>query len=194
MEETKKGVFIMTDQQMVEQRENVLAGTVGAILFSLAGGILWFLLYQVGFMAGLSGLVGVICAIKGYSIFAKKESVKGIVIAILCAVAVMVLAWYLCLSLDVYKAHQDWYANGEIDYTIGFAEAVSGAYMYLTEADIALAYFKDLGIGLLLCVVGAYRFVIDAVRRVKQEKKLAEENPAAETPVNEIPPQDDPRV
>ena len=55
--------------------ENVLAGTVGAFLFALVGGVLWYVLYQIGFLAAISGIVGVICAIKGYSFFAKRESI-----------------------------------------------------------------------------------------------------------------------
>ena len=61
------------------EKERILAGTLGALLFALAGGVLWYVLYQFGFLAGISGLVGVVCAIKGYSIFAKKESIKGLV-------------------------------------------------------------------------------------------------------------------
>ena len=38
--------------------ENRLAGTVGALLFSLAGGVVYFLLYQVGYIAAISGLIG----------------------------------------------------------------------------------------------------------------------------------------
>ncbi|MCH5198211.1 MAG: hypothetical protein J1E34_04810 [Oscillospiraceae bacterium] len=162
------------DMGAVMEKENVLAGAVGALLFSLVGGALWFVLYQVGFLAGISGLIGVICAIKGYSIFAKKESLKGIVIAIIAAVIVMLAAWYLCLSLDVYNTYKEWYADGEIDYTISFAAAVRGSYVFLEEPDIALAYLKDLIIGLVLCVVGAFRFVANAVMRVKQEKKAAQ--------------------
>lgn len=152
-------------------RENVLAGTVGALLFSLVGGALWFVLYQVGFLAGISGLVGVICAIKGYAIFSKGESLKGVVIAIICAVVMMILAWYLCLSMDVYYAYQEWYEAGEVDFTLTFFESVRSAYLFLTDSEILLPYLADLGIGLALCVVGAYRFVVDAVRKVKQEKE-----------------------
>ena len=57
-----------------EIKENVLAGIVGAFLFSLVGGILWFVLYQIGYIASASGLVGVICAVKGYTIFAKTKN------------------------------------------------------------------------------------------------------------------------
>lgn len=160
--------------EIMERKENVLAGTVGAVLCALVGGLLWFLLYQIDILAGISGLVGVICAIKGYAFFAKGESLKGVIIAVLAAVLVMVLAWYMCLSLDVYNAYQDWFAAGEVDFTVTFPEAVRGAYMFLEETEIALAYFKDLAIGLLLCVIGAGRFVSDAVKRVKAEKQAVQ--------------------
>ena len=171
----------MTDEMNpVEKKENVAAGIVGALLCSLVGGLLWFLLYQFGYLAGISGLVGVVCAIKGYTWFAKKESIKGLVISIVVAVLVMVIAWYLCLAKDVYVAYQDWFAAGEGDYTLTFGEAVGNAYVFLEDSEICFAYLKDLGIGLLLCVVGAFRFVANAVQRVKQEKKKVNEIPACE--------------
>lgn len=145
-------------------KENVLAGIVGAFLFSLVGGVLWYVLYQVGFMAGISGFVGVVCALKGYEFFAKKESRKGVIISVLVSIFVMIIAWYLCLATDVYKAYQEWYANGDIDYTITFVEAVRGAYIFLSEPEIAPSYFGDLAIGLLLCVVGCWKDVINAFR------------------------------
>ena len=49
------------NSNITETKENVLAGAVGAFLFSLVGGILWFLLYQIGFLAAVSGLIGVVC-------------------------------------------------------------------------------------------------------------------------------------
>lgn len=148
-------------------KENVLAGIVGAFLFSLAGGIIWFVLYQIGFLAAISGIVGVVCAIKGYAIFGKRESVKGIILSTIIAFLVIVIAWYACLSYDVYLAYQDWYANGEVDFTLTIFESVANAYIFLTEPDIALAYFKDLGIGLIFCVAGAFGYVKAAIGKVK---------------------------
>ncbi len=177
------------NETTMQPKENVVAGLIGALLFSLAGGVLWFLLYQVGFLAGISGAVGVVCAIKGYEIFAKKESLKGVVIAIVAAVLVMVLAWYLCLSLDVYQAYQDWYEAGEVDFTLTFGESVMNAYLFLFDSEIALAYFKDLGIGLLLCGVGAFQSVVNATKRVKLAKQAAAQPATAFEP--EMPPQTD---
>ena len=147
--------------------ENVIAGVVGAFLFALAGGVVYFLLNQVGYLAGISGLVAVVCAAKGYQIFAKRESKKGLVISVAAALFVIVLAWYCCLSLDVYKAYQEWYAAGEVDFTLTFFEALRGAYRFLEEPEIAKPYFTDLAMGLGLCIVGSVGYIINSFRRVK---------------------------
>ena len=168
------------------KEENVLAGAVGAFLGALIGGLMWFLLYQVGFFSGLSGLVGAICAIKGYTFFSKGSSKKGVIISIIVAVAVMILAWYLCLTKDVYDAYQEWYAQGKVDFTVTFPEAFRGAYLFLGEGDIAASYFGELAIGLVLCVIGSFRFIREAFRKTA--------NPAApaapitpESPVSQDP-------
>ena len=148
-------------------KENVLLGVLGAFLFALAGGALWFVLYLVGFIAALSGLVGVICAIKGYSLFAKKESVKGIVIAVVMTLLVIVIAWYFCLSYDAYIAHQQWFEEGEIDYTITFLDALLGSHIYLSDPDIGPGYWGDLALGLLFCVIGGGSYVVNKIRNAK---------------------------
>ena len=158
-------------------QENVFAGIIGSLLFSLVGGIIWFLLYQIGFIASISGLVGVICAIKGYSFFSKKESIKGIVISILATLFTMCLAWYLCLSLDVYNAYQEWFATGEIDFTLTLGESVGNAYLFLEDPELARAYFGDLAMGLVFCIIGGVGYVISSIKRVKQAPVQTEEVP-----------------
>ncbi len=160
--------YTPTVQPIEPKEENILAGIVGAFLFSLAGGIIWFLLYQIGFLAAISGVIGVICAIKGYAVFGKRESVKGIIISTAIAFLVIVIAWYLCLSYDVYLAYQDWFATGEVEFTITFFESVANAYLFLAEPEIAIPYLKDLGIGLLFCVIGAFGYVKAAIGKAKK--------------------------
>ncbi len=157
----------------VQVKENVLAGVIGAFLFALVGGVLWFVLYQIGYLAAISGIVGVICAIRGYSFFAKKESVKGIVISVIMAVLVIVVAWYACLSYDIYLAYKDWFMAGEVDYAPTFFESVSLVPLFLEEPEVASACFRDLGFGLLLCAVGSAGYIIRAVKAVKNPPVVA---------------------
>ena len=169
----------MTDNlKTTENKENVLLGTLGALLFSLAGGILWFVLYQMGFLAAISGIIGVVCAIKGYSLFAKKESILGVIIAIVCAIAVMIVAWYFCLCMDVYKAYQELYNEGFVYSPYTFMEAVEAAPAFLEDEEIKAAYTKDLLIGLLLSAVGAISSVASAVKRIKSSNQEVSNSPA----------------
>ena len=158
-------------------QENVLAGIVGAFLFALAGGVLWFVLYLIGFMASISGLVAAICAIKGYSVFAKKESTKGIIISVVIALLVMVIAWYCGLSYDIVQAYQLWFESGEIDYTINFFDAIRNAHLFLADPEIGIGYFADLGITILLCAVGAGSYVVNKIKNAKAQAAAANSAP-----------------
>ena len=156
------------DEQRMQTQENVFAGIVGAFLFSLAGGVLWYLLYQVGFLAGISGAVGVFAAVRGYSFFAKGQSIKGVVISIVIAVLVLVIAWYLCLATDVYNAHREWYETGMLDYRLSYFDAVKYSYTYLSDMEILKAYLRDLGVGLALCAVASFSSVKTYFKNAKQ--------------------------
>ncbi len=149
--------------------ENKVAGTVGAFLFALAGGLAFYLLYQVGKLAAISGIIGVSCALVGYRLFAKRESRYGTVIAVVMAALVIVLAWYLCLAQDVYEAYKEWYESGDIEYQVGYATAVRYAYRFLEEPDIARGYLTDLVIGLLLCVAGWIGTFVRSSKRTKTQ-------------------------
>ena len=151
-------------------KENIVAGIVGAFLFSLAGGALWYILYQIGIIAAISAIVGVVAAIKGYEIFSKGSSLKGIIISVIIAFLVLVVAWYLCLSTDVYNAYKTWYSEGVVDFTLTFPESVKCAYLFLEDTEILVPYIKDLLLGLLFGVVGCIGSVKNALDKEKAKK------------------------
>lgn len=157
------------DEQMTkaailpDNHENVVAGIVGAFLFSLSGGLIWFLLWQVNVIAGLSGLIGVIAAIKGYAVFGKKESTKGVIISTIIAVLVIVIAWYLCMAKDLYDVLTEEFGSDDIT----FRWCVINAYDVVVEVDALADYLKDLLFGLAFCAVGAFSSVRLALRRAK---------------------------
>lgn len=153
-------------------KENVLAGVVGAFLFSLVGGILWFVLYQIGYLAAISGLIGVICAVKGYTFFAKtkNESIRCLVISIITTVVVLAISWYFCVAYDIYLAYQDWFAAGEVDFTYTFFESVQVVPYFFTDSEILVAYLKDLGLGLLFAGLGVIYYLSLREKRMKKQQ------------------------
>jgi hypothetical protein len=162
----------------IKEQENTLAGIVGAFLFSLAGGILWFVLYQIGFLAAVSGFIGVICAVKGYTFFSKSknESLKCVIISSVMTTIVLIAAWYFCVAYDIYNIFYEWFLAGEIDYYYTFFEAVQVApYILLENTAALIAYVKDLAIGLLCAVLGVIYYLSLREKRMKAEaaKKAA---------------------
>lgn len=181
--------------------ENILAGAVGAFLFSLVGGILWFVLYQIGYVASVSGLIGVVCAVKGYTFFAKTkdESKKCLIISVISAVIVLVISWYFCVAYDIYLAYQDWFAAGEVDFTVTFFEAIRLIPYFFEDTELLVAYLKDLGLGVLFAGIGVLFYLKQREKKMKKlaaEKILntptvAETEPEAETPTENESTQDE---
>lgn len=155
--------------EVPQRRENVVAGIVGAFLFSLAGAVIYFVLHLVGYIAAVSGLIGAVCAVKGYSLFAKKESKKGIIIAAVISLLVIVLAWYLCLSYDIYDVYKAWYEAGEIDFSVSFIDAVRATPEFLQEPDIAGEYLGDLGVSALFWLLGCGSYLFGKFKNANKQ-------------------------
>ena len=175
------------DNNITEMKENVLAGAVGAFLFSLAGGILWFVLYQIGYLASISGLVAVICAVKGYTFFAKtkKESKTCLVLSVIIAVVVLAISWYLCVGYDIYLAYQDWYEAGEVDFTLTFFESINAIPVFFEEPEILVAYIKDLGMGIFFAVIGIISYLASREKKRKLAAQVEAQRAAHEVSVDE---------
>lgn len=181
----------MEQRELTDVYENKLAGACGAFLFALGGGVVYFLLYQLGHISAISGLIGIVLAMKGYTVFAKKESVTGVVISTIMTLLVMVLAWYLCLAKDVYVAYQDWYEAGEVYFTLTYGESVQVGYLFLEDEEIARAYLGDLAMSLLFCALGCFGNVRAAIKAQKAEKARQQQEEALDTLSAENFPQDE---
>lgn len=161
------------DKNSLEIKENVLAGIVGAFLFSLAGAVVYFLLNLIGYVSAISGLVGAVCAVKGYAIFSKKESKKGIVISVIISLLVIALAWYLSMAYDIYNACKIAFEAGEIDISITFFQSVRMVPSLLEDPEISGTYFYNLGLGLFCCLLGCASFVISKLKNSSKKKAEA---------------------
>ena len=103
------------------------------------------------------------------------------IISIIMAAVVLIIAWYICLANDVYLAYQDWYALGEVDYTLTFFESVQVAYLFLADAP---GYLVDLVISLVLAGVGCGGYVSNMVKKAK-----VAQNANVEAPVDGVTPE-----
>lgn len=163
-----------------EKKENVFLGIIGALLFSLAGGIVFFLLNQAGIIASISGFVAVWAAFFGYGLFSgNKDSIKGIIIAAIASVLVMLIANYVCYAYSLHTVVKEdglsltfWEAFSKLPSLIAGEQIVipDGFFEHYYELDNSV-FYKDLVISLLFCVLGAFGFVQSTIKKIKAAKE-----------------------
>lgn len=130
---------------------NVFGGIIGALIGSLLGVAAWVLIYQAGYISALGGLLMVICTMKGYELLGGRLNTLGIVITCTISIAMLFVAEYLCLGIEVYKVY-----NEHTRLSISIMDALQDVPTFLTEPEIAAAIFKDVAIGLILMIAGAF--------------------------------------
>lgn len=129
---------------------NVIGGIVGALLGSLIGVAAWVLIYQLGYISALGGLVMVICSMKGYELLGGRLNKLGIAITCIVSILMLLFAEYICLSIEIYKVYNDWSSP------ITFTDAFYSVPFFLNEPEVMGAVVKDLLIGFVLMAVGAF--------------------------------------
>ena len=159
---------VSAPQAVEERSENVSAGIVGAILFSLLGVALYFGVYQLGFIAGICGFVICVLANFGYGLFCgNKQSVSTarIITVIVVTVVMIFLAEYICIAFELFMAAKD---EGE---PISFIDALR-VIPYLTgEKEFMAAVGIDLAIAYALSALGCFSTISKMIKDRKKIKK-----------------------
>lgn len=164
----------------IEPKENILLGVLGAILFSLAGVIVYFLLDQLNFIASISAVVGAYAAVFGYGLFTKRKNSKtGIIVASVVTVIMMVLAVYLCTAYDLYsQVRAD---GGTITLSTAASDCLKtifgskGRLTYGYELDLG-ALLKNLLLSLVFTGLGIWSFVQAQIQKKKAEAAAAQQS------------------
>lgn len=133
------GTVQTVGEEQPDKNGNILAGVVGAFLFALIGGAAYFLIYQLGFIAGISGLIIFVLATFGYGLFskAKAESPKaGLIVAVIMTVFMIFAAEYTCLAYEIFDAFKD--------YDITFFDAFRSVPEFLADSEVQTAVIEDL--------------------------------------------------
>lgn len=148
-------------------KENVLAGFVGAFLFALIGGVLYFLIYQVGFIAGICGLITFILANFGYGLLSgnrKGDSVPGLVASIIMMLLILFLAEYICAAHEIYRALADF------SIEVSFIDVLRSMPEFLSEKEILIAFLKDLLFAYALGLVASFGNISRMAKARKQSR------------------------
>lgn len=86
-----------------ERPENVIGGIAGAIVGALLGALSIFLLYQIGYVASISGVIIAFCTMKGYALLGGKLTKKGIVVSILLILVTPAFGYFMTQAIEIIK-------------------------------------------------------------------------------------------
>ena len=144
---------------------NILAGFVGALLFSIIGGALYFVIYQAGVIAGISGLVMFVLANFGYGLFAgtkNKASTAGLIASLVATVVMIYVSEYFCVSFEIYQFYK------EADITI--FDAIKATPEFMEDPALKEAVTKDLVYAYAFGLIAAISNIISIVKAKKQKQ------------------------
>ena len=149
---------------------NIPMGILGAVLFALLGGVVYFLLYQMDIIAGISGLIIYTLAAFGYGLFARsknKTSLVRLIAAIVLTIVVIYLAEYLSVAYAVYD---------ELDtFGVSFSEVVEAMPELLEEPDVSEAVAEDLAFAYIFAFITCIGTVVATVKARNTQKKFQQE-------------------
>lgn len=141
------------------KNENVLFGTLGALIGSVAGVVIIVLLSQVGFIASLAGLAMGICTFKLYEKFAGTISKKGVIICIVIMVLMTVLAENIAFSIKVINELSEKGYNGD------FFDIFFNLYKYMSEGYFNVGtYVINLLMVLAFNILGSFSYIKEQFR------------------------------
>ena len=140
------------------KKGNLPAGIVGAFLGTLIGAVLWIIIYNLGFIAGIAGLVMTVCAFKGYELIGGRLSKTGVIISVIIVIVMIFFTNTLCYGIEVHSVFSEQYGG------VSFFESYRIAMELVFEnVEGLLGYFiKDLVVGYLLTIVASFSAIKNA--------------------------------
>ncbi len=145
----------------INDNGNVLAGIVGAFLFALIGGFLYFVIYQAGIIAGICGLVIFVLANFGYGLLARtqnKLSLVGLISAIAATVVMIFVAEYVSIAYAFYNENKE--------YLRDFFEAIRILPDYLVYEE----FFKEMAMAYLFAFIASIGNIVNIIKARKAAK------------------------
>lgn len=136
-------------------KENVLLGTVGAVLGSTVGVVAIVLLDRLGFVAAFSGVVMAAGTILLYEKFANGLSIKGIIICIVVMVLMILLAENIAVSIAIMQELEKTY-----NIKLNFGDVFGNLYKWITDGIVdGGTYARSLVMVYLFNALGAFGII-----------------------------------
>ena len=148
----------LVEQNKITQKEkksNVVTGLVGGLFGSLIGVLAWVIIFKLGYIAAISGIIMVVCVMKGYELMGGKMNALGAVLCFVISIGMIYvahrLAWSIVIAEELTSYGVSYYfrnLNGILDLLDGWAEFMKGLvygiiFMVIGGVSILHSAYKE---------------------------------------------------
>lgn len=155
----EKQELLSQHQQAFKQKSgNMVTGIVGGLLGALIGVVVWVIIFKLGYVAAISGLIMVVCVMKGYELLGGKLNVLGAIITIILSLAMIYFAERVALSMEISKALS---TLGDVS----FWDAFKNFNSIIDSVDGWGEVGHDLAYGFICTLVGGISIVHNAYKQ-----------------------------
>lgn len=150
--------------QYNEKSENVVLGTIGAFIGSLAGVIAIVLFNRLGYIASIAGVIMSFCALYMYEKLGGKMSKKGVIISLVIIIIMTLISENIAFSLAVVSEVKDAGSSTTFSYVFfNFYDLMKEGYLNTSS------YFSDLAMVYLFTALGAFGTLKNTFSAVKNK-------------------------
>lgn len=151
------------DIQQNLSKANFPKGLLGAFLGSLVGVVLWVVIYQLGYIAGIAGAAMVIFAFRGFKMFGKELTFAGVICSILISFMMIPFSVYLSWSIDLFS-----YLGEGITFSECFGSLI---YFMLDNDEIFRGMIGEMVMGYFLYLIAAVSTIVKTIKSSKIQHK-----------------------
>ena len=145
---------------------NYVTGIVGALLGSLIGVNAWVLVYQLGYIAAIVGLIMAVCTIKGYQLLGGKLNIAGVIICVVIMIGMLYLAENIAITIDLYNS-----LTASYGYTFFETFRMIPELMGL-DAEFSGAVLQELLMGYIFMAVGSASMIYNAYKQANLRHEM----------------------
>lgn len=142
--------------EILSKKSKLIPGIVGALLGSMIGCVVYFFLWQVGYIAAIAGLVTALCAFKGYEMLGGAVDKKGV----FACVAVILFSVYfgnrLVWTYDAYRVYKE--------IGLGFFDCFRHIKEIIELNDATAPYYGYMVLAYVMTILGSYGSVVGAFK------------------------------
>ncbi len=155
-------VNLQQAQAAIKQKKaNIPGGILGAFLGSLVGVALWIALYQMGYIAGIVGLVYTFLAMKGYQKFGGKLDKTGLILSLVIAAVMLFVGEMAALLVTIASS-----------FPVDFGQAMQLLGYLLQDGEIQSTVIGELAMGYFFAALASVSTIISVYREANLKHEV----------------------